>query len=628
MIRTAILFATRSPFFRNGKTVTPLTKVGSQFLVERSLAALEQLGLREILVVTDVAELLAENETDRLRHKLHLTANVRWVAKRHAKDHPAIASGAPVLVVGSEVIFNPDMVAPLLDRRSSDPAVALIDRRLARSYDVDRSVKARTLGSQLLEVGASVESYDALAVGVAALPAALLQTVRHAGHWIEVLQQLAERRQLQVREVAGVKWHQVVTQDTVRHADWLIRAYGADLRGDQPPQDGAVAQRILAYIEGLLSQSDQRPGRKVLMNPGPVMTSPRVKGALVHHDVCHRDEDYARVASRVRRRLKQVCGGPSHEVMLLAGSGTASMEAAISSFVPADRRLLVVSNGAFGERCAEIAEVHGIDTVHLRYGWGELVEPQRVARTLDADDRIFAVMMVHHETSVGLLNPIREVGAICRQRDRLFFVDGVASLGGEELDVEHDCIDVLVSSANKCLHAISGVSFVCAGPRVWPRVADIPPRVYYLDLKRYRGEQTLPYTPAVSTCFALDAAVDELLRDGVEHRIRHYRALISRIREALAALGVRRFTETGHESSSITIFEVPSYVSYDQLYEALKSRGYVIYGCKAHLKDRYFQIANMGELSDEVVEGFLDAFGVVLREYRELARPQLVAVAP
>jgi 2-aminoethylphosphonate-pyruvate transaminase len=372
----------------------------------------------------------------------------------------------------------------------------------------------------------------------------------------------------------------------------------------------------------------------VLFNPGPVLTSPRVKSALVHHDVCHRDSDYSVILRRLHRKLRRVCrGGPEHDIVLISGSGTASMEAALSSCVPPEGKLLVVSNGAFGERFAEIAEVHKIQTVHLRYEWGELIDPQDVDRILADDPEIVATIMCHNETSVGLLNPVQEVGKICRKRDRMYFVDAVSSLAGEDLDVRRDKIDVLISSANKCLHAISGVSFVCVNKRIWPRIESIPPRVYYLDLKRYHrlSEQIsqTPFTPAVSNFFALDAALDELLKGGVSKRITHYREINSRMRSALQSMGLELFTNSGHESHTITTIKVPDYITFEELYEELKSRGYIVYACKKPLADRYFQIANMGDLSDEMIQGFLDTLQHVLhqaarRKWRVQARPALL----
>ena len=420
-------------------------------------------------------------------------------------------------------------------------------------------------------------------------------------------------------DVLDAKWQEISSPETRLHAEWLLRAYGDDLSGHltaarPTPND---PQRTLSYIEGLLSEKSAR--HYVLFNPGPVLTSARVKSALVHHDVCHRDSDYSTVLKGLERKLRRVCrGGPEHDIVLFSGSGTAAMEATVSSCVPADGKLLVVSNGAFGERFSEIAAVHNIQIVHLRYDWGELIDVKDVARMLEQEPGIVAAIMCHHETSVGILNPIREIGELCRSHDVMFFVDAVSSLAGEDVDIRRDQIDVLISSANKCLHAISGVSFICINKRIWQRIENIPPRVYYLDLKRYhRISQEIsqtPFTPAVSNFFALDAALDELLKEGVDSRVAHYQSINQRIRRELQRMGLKRFTTTGHESHTITTVHVPEYIAFKDLYQEMKDRGYIIYACKEHLQDRYFQIANMGALSDKMIQGFLDTLAHVLQE--------------
>ncbi|HXJ19759.1 MAG TPA: aminotransferase class V-fold PLP-dependent enzyme, partial [Polyangia bacterium] len=282
---------------------------------------------------------------------------------------------------------------------------------------------------------------------------------------------------------------------------------------------------------------------------------------------------------------------------------------------------LVVANGAFGERLDEIAALHGIARHTLRYPWGILADPADVARALDADPDIAAAAVIHHETSVGVLNPIGEVGRICRARGVTSIVDAVSALGVEDIDVARDGIDICYSSANKCLHSVSGVSFLCVAPEVWPRIADIAPRVYYLDLKRHRRyldelRQT-PFTPAVSSFFALETALDELAEQGgVPARRAVYRERSLRIRRVLADLGFESFTNTGRESHTISTFRLPAHLTVSSFYDGMKARGFIVYRAKGELAERYIQVANMGELPELVIDGFLAAVSEVARNGR------------
>ena len=359
----------------------------------------------------------------------------------------------------------------------------------------------------------------------------------------------------------------------------------------------------------------KRHAHYVLLNPGPVNTTATVKSALVHHDVCHRDSVFSELMVSLTGKLRRIFRGtPQHTVVAITGSGTAAMESALVSTVPPDRKILIVDNGAFGARLVEVARVHDMDIVHLRYGWGEAVDPADVEHALAAYPDIAVVAMIHHETSVGLLNPVGAIGALCRTFDALLVVDAVSSLGAEDIDVVRDNIDICYSSGNKCLHAVSGVSFMCVSHRVWDRIEGLSPKSYYLDLRRYRRymdelAQT-PFTPAVSVYFALDAACEEFLADGHAKRFEMYRSRNEQLRRGLTALGMPSFTETGTESHSIVTCRLPEGVAFDALYEAVKARGIIVYGCKGILADRFLQIANMGHMVDGTIESFL----VVLAE--------------
>ena len=441
---------------------------------------------------------------------------------------------------------------------------------------------------------------------------------------------MAAARGLVVAHDVGTKlWQDLDSAEMKLHAEWLLRVYGDELaRPAMQAAPTSSAAGTLELIERLLAEKDQ-PGH-VLFSPGPVMTSARVKASLVHYDVCHRDGDYAAVVGRLQEKLRPAFGAsPAHEMLLLTGSGTAAMEMSIASVVPPGKKLLVIANGAFGDRLDEIAALHGIPRVMLRYRWGELPSARDVARALDGDADIAAVAMIHHETSVGLLNPVGDVGRLCRARGVTLVVDAVSALGGEDVDVVRDGVDICFSSANKCLHSVSGVSFLCVAPEVWPRIAGITPRVYYLDLARHRQYLTelrqTPFTPAVSSFFALETALDELYEQGgVPARRELYRKRNARIRRLFTDLGFESFSNTGRESHTISMLRLPDGLSVDALYDGLKARGFIIYRAKGELADRHVQVSNMGELPDATIDAFLAAVTEVVRG----ARTTTTAAAP
>jgi 2-aminoethylphosphonate-pyruvate transaminase len=275
-----------------------------------------------------------------------------------------------------------------------------------------------------------------------------------------------------------------------------------------------------------------------------------------------------------------------------------------------------IRHGGIGK--VTVARAFHIPLAEVAFAWGETVDLARVERVLDADPAIATVAVVHHETSTGLLNPVRQLGALCRARNLLFLVDAVASLGGEDLDVTRDNIDVCVSSANKCLHGISGVSFLCMSERAWDRIRDDEPRGYYLDIRKYRAYARLgqtPFTPAVPGLLALDRPLAETLEHGLGRKRLRYQALNEAIRAGLAGMGIDTFSATGSEAHVITIARVPEGIAFHDLYDEMKRRGYLIYECKAALANRYFQVANMGAMTMDDVQGFLAALRQVLLEH-------------
>jgi 2-aminoethylphosphonate-pyruvate transaminase len=598
--------------------------VGGQPLIGRLLRALAAASFDEVIVVGPADPRTGrEADTD-------LGLDVTWVeAPFGTPDGMLLLCARPHLrgpalcLTTSHLVSNQFLAATHDVPGAGNHVVLAVDNNLSRAPDLGSPALLAMDGTRVTAIGADLADPQALSTSAfITAPAIFAELARLDAPTIaEALGRLAATGGLHGHDIGGALWQVVTDGAAVVHAEWMLRLFGDDLDAGQPEPAPARndPRYTLEHIRAVLAQKDAR--HYVLLNPGPVNTTAKVKSALVHHDVCHRDADYADVVLRIERKLKRVFrAGGEHSVVMITGSGTASMEAAISSTIPPGKRLLVIDNGAFGARLAEIAEVHDIPVVRLAYAWGQLPVVAEVERALVADPSIAAVAMIHHETSVGLLNPVGEVGALCRKHDRLLLVDTVSSLGGEELDVGRDAIDVCFSSANKCIHAVSGISFVCVNERAWQRIEQVRPRVYYLDLKRYRrylrSSGETPFTPAVSTFFALDTALDELLAEGVPRRHQRYRRWNRRIRSRLRELGCQPLTDTGRESCTLTCASLPPGVSYSDLYAWLKERGYLIYNCKDELKDHYFQIANMGDLSDETIERFLDAFAEAVQRLR------------
>ena len=601
-----------------------LATVGRCTLIERTLQVLEGVGVQRVGIVVGYEGALVrkhvaasavvpaafkraitffENERFELPNGLSVLAARSFVTER-------------TLLVMADQIAAPGLVRELVAAPAAgDRTILCVDRDLARVFDIDDATKVQLSGDAVVQIGKGLRAYNATSAGLFVMSPSLVEALEGLpeASLTEGVQAAAARGLVGGHDVAGRPWQDVDTPQMKLHAEWLLRVYGDELvrPAMQAAPAPSTANDTLALIERLLAEKDE-PGY-VLFSPGPVMTSARVKAALVHHDVCHRDGDYSAVVARLQDKLRPVFGAsPEHETLLITGSGTAGMEMAISSAIPPGKKLLVVANGAFGERLEEIAALHSIERVVLRYPWGTLPDPRDVARALEADPEIAAAVLIQHETSVGLLNPVGDIGRLCHARGVTLIVDAVSALGAEDVDVVRDHVDICYSSANKCLHSVSGVSFLCVAPQVWERIAHIKPRVYYLDMlrtRRYLAElHQTPFTPAVSSFFALETALDELAEQGgVAARRQLYRKRNLRIRRVLADLGFESFTNTGRESHTISTLRLPDGLGVEALYAGMKERGFIVYRCKGDLAARHIQVANMGELSDATIDAFLAA---------------------
>ena len=357
----------------------------------------------------------------------------------------------------------------------------------------------------------------------------------------------------------------------------------------------------------------------ILLNPGPVNVSDRVRNALTGPDICHRESECAELIGNIRQKLLQafVPGAESeYTAILLTASGTAAVEAAIMSCLPPGKRLIHVNNGVYGERISSIIATQRLGIAEIKYKWDSPPDPDTILKSLKQEPAAHGVVMVHHETTLGLVNPVHEIAEHVDSRGGVFVVDSVSGLGGEPLDIAGRHMYMVAGTAGKCIQGFPGVSFVLVRKGFMENVVKYPKRTWYLNLANYYTAQengSIPFTPAVQLYAAFDAALSELLEEGVTNRIKRYGHLAGLIRKRMETLGVRAVLPPEHQSNSLTAFYLPEGLTYSTLHDGLKERGYVIYAGQGHLETEIFRVANMGTLQETHIEGFLGAFEEVLK---------------
>jgi 2-aminoethylphosphonate-pyruvate transaminase len=354
--------------------------------------------------------------------------------------------------------------------------------------------------------------------------------------------------------------------------------------------------------------------RTILLNPGPVTLSRRVREAMLRADLCHREPEFAALQDGLRQKLVDVytLDPAIWAAVLLTGSGTAAVEAMLASIVPTGGRLLIVENGIYGERMTRIARAHGIDHERVAGGWGKAINLFAVEQAMRRN-AFSHLAVVHHETTTGRLNDISRLGELAAAHGARLLLDGVSSFGAEALDFEGWHLDGCAASANKCLHGVPGTAFVLVRRAA---LAPSPTRTVYLDLATYLAQQdagATPFTQSVQTFYALDEALDEFFEEGGwRTRQTLFQTRMACIRQTLLALGVNPLLPSAECSCVLHCFELPPGREYGALHDALKQVGFIIYAGQGPLSGRVFRISAMGDIGQDDLDRLHEALKRIL----------------
>ncbi len=365
----------------------------------------------------------------------------------------------------------------------------------------------------------------------------------------------------------------------------------------------------------------------LLLNPGPVPVHPTVREAMAEPMVSHRSATFGDTYARAKAGLDYVFahGAPDGSrtaadgtSLLLTGTATMGMEAAVANLVEPDDEVVALVNGKFGRRFARIADRYArVEPVEA--DWGAPFDLADVEAAVS--DETALVTLVHSETSTGLLNPVAEVGEVAAEHDARFVVDGVSSIGGHEFRVDDWHVDVAVTDAQKALAAPPGVSALYATQRAVDAF-DGEAGPFYADLdwhvRKAAMDQT-PFTSAVPLVRALAVAVERIEAEGMAARIERHRTRAEAVRGATRALGLALFGEpTGPtaRSNTVTAVELPAAVREDPdaFFDGLAARRVGVAGGQAHLDGRLFRMSNMGHLAPADLARGVRAVGESLAE--------------
>lgn len=339
-----------------------------------------------------------------------------------------------------------------------------------------------------------------------------------------------------------------------------------------------------------------------LLTPGPLTTTDSVKQEMLF-DHCTWDDDYKSITQDIRKKLLELAHVSEDEytVVLMQGSGTFGVEAVLSSVIANDDKLLIVANGAYGERMVDIAEHAGICHVVYNEVYYKVPDAQKVAEILDNDPSITHVSMVHSETTSGILNDIEAVAKAVKARNRTMIVDAMSSFGGVDIPVGEWGIDFIISSANKCIQGVPGFSFVIADRE---KLIASKGKARSLSLDLYDQWETMNkdgkwrFTSPTHVVLAFSQALKEMEEEGgIPARSRRYTENNKLLIQKMAELGIHPYIDAEHQGPIITTFYYPENhkFSFTEMYTYIKERGYAIYPGKVTEADT-FRIGNIGEI--------------------------------
>jgi 2-aminoethylphosphonate-pyruvate transaminase len=369
----------------------------------------------------------------------------------------------------------------------------------------------------------------------------------------------------------------------------------------------------------------------LLFTPGPVNVAQNVRVAISKEDICHREPDFDCLLQRIENKLLklfEIKNIADYRAVVITGSGTAANESILSSVV-GNKNILILSNGEFGERLYNISRIYNKNTFLLEFDWGEALNLEKIEAFLKKHE-IDIVAMVHHETSSGILNPLEKIGSLSKTNGAMFVVDCVSSAGAEVIDIEKCHIAFCSSSSSKAIGSYSGLSFVIGKTEEFEKLKDLPVKTTYLNLyKFYDFIKTLsqtPNTPAVHLFFALEQALDNILKVGIFTRYADIKRKANLLRQGMLDLGLKFLLDQKDMCSVLTTVHIPSHIDVTILRQKLREKSIIIYEGKGCFKNKVFQVGNIGELSYDDIQYFLDSMQLILLSFNRVGTKRHVSV--
>jgi len=349
--------------------------------------------------------------------------------------------------------------------------------------------------------------------------------------------------------------------------------------------------------------------------PGPTPVPDEVLQAMAKQMINHRGPEFVQLLNDVTAKLKQIFQTKS-DLLVLTASGTGGLEAAIVNTLSPGDKVLATSIGVFGDRFTKIAQQYGAETIPLSFEWGKAADIDAIRQALRAEPKIKAVMVTQNETSTGVTNDLASISSVVKEFDKLLLVDAISGLGAIDLPVDDWHCDVTVTGSQKAWMVPPGLTMISVSEEGWRAHAEAKMPRFYWDFTKAKSSlekgQT-PWTPAVSIIFALQVALDMMLKEGLTNVVARHARVGKATREGIKSLGLSLFAEESHASNAVTAVAVPDGLDVKKLRKILKEEHQVVLaGGQQKLDGKIFRIGHLGWVTEKDIEAVISALKVVL----------------
>lgn len=361
--------------------------------------------------------------------------------------------------------------------------------------------------------------------------------------------------------------------------------------------------------------------RNVLLNPGPATTTDSVKLAQVVPDICPREKEFADAMKQLRKDLLgTVHAHPDkHTCVLFCGSGTINIDVCLNSLLPAGKKVLVVNNGAYSTRAVEVCQYYGLPYIDLKFSVFEQPDLADVEKTLEGNPDIALVYTTYHETGTGVLNPVKEIGAMAHAHGTLMVVDTTSALAMRPIHMDEENIDFCMASAQKGIQGMAGLSFIIGNEAEIIKSKDYPKRSYYCNLYLqydfFERTGEMHFTPPVQTVYAAIQALKEYYAEGEQAKWARHQRVANAIHEGLKECGLKEVIRPEIQSGLVVSVEYPDTPgwNFEKVHDYCYERGFTIYPGKISTTNT-FRLCTLGQIDEQDIKDFFVVFKKALAQ--------------